>query len=164
MSQVSNNRGQSPRVQLRPVVEADLPYFYSQQCDPIANSMAAMKQQAEDAFYARWERILNSTETLVRTILADQVVVGSISCFPLELQVCLGYWVDSCSWGRGIASQAASQILKLEPRRPIFAYVADSNSRSARILEKNGFVELGRRKSTETERYLACEEIIYRLA
>ncbi len=153
-----------PVVQLRSVVHGDIEYFFEHQSDPLANQLAMMKPQDEDAFSARWERILNATDLTVRTIVAGDQVVGSISCFPVELQICLGYWIDSRFWGQGIATEAVRQMLPLVTYRPLFAYVAENNIGSSRVLQKNSFVEIGRRHSSETDRYCECIEIIYRLA
>ncbi|MFO0944087.1 MAG: GNAT family N-acetyltransferase [Pirellulales bacterium] len=154
----------APVVRLRHVVQSDLEYFFEHQCDLVANQLAGMKPQDEDAFNARWEKILNATDLTVRTILAKDMVVGSISTFPVELQVCMGYWIDAKSWGQGIATEAVRQLLPLVSYRPLFAYVAEHNIGSSRVLQKNGFVEIGRRHSGETDRYCECTEIIYRLA
>jgi RimJ/RimL family protein N-acetyltransferase len=50
---------------------------------------------------------------------------------------------DGTHWGRGIATAALSELIKLERARPLHAAAAD-NAGSIRVLEKCGFVVAGR--------------------
>ena len=45
-------------------------------------------------------------------------------------------------WGKGIATQALTDFLKLESR-PLHAHVAKTNIASIRVLEKCGFKRIG---------------------
>ena len=42
-------------------------------------------------------------------------------------------------WGRGVATEALSAFLGLEPVRPLYAGVAKHNVASIRVLQKCGF-------------------------
>jgi len=63
----------------------------------------------------------------------------------------LGYWLGRQHWGRGWMTQVVATYLDwvvpaLQLQR-VEANVLDSNPASARVLEKNGFVEEGLRRS-----------------
>lgn len=150
-------------IRLRKVELSDLPVFFEDQNNSAANAMAAMKPQDYVAFSARWQRILQSTDTIVRTIEYNATVAGSICCFWMDGEFCLGYWVSQAFWGRGIATEAV-RLMKLEvPQRPIVAYASSTNLGSIQVLHKNGFITTGQREAPETDRYLACTEISFRL-
>ncbi|NZA27593.1 GNAT family N-acetyltransferase [Luteimonas sp. SJ-92] len=59
----------------------------------------------------------------------------------------LGYWLGRAHWGRGIMTRAVAAFAPWAMRelalRRLFATVLDGNRASARVLEKNGFVEEG---------------------
>ena len=63
----------------------------------------------------------------------------------------LGYWLGHAHWGRGWMTQAVAAYLDwVVPAlglRRVEANVLDSNPASARVLEKNGFVEEGLRRN-----------------
>ena len=99
-------RPASPEVQLRSVEDADLPALFEFQRDPAANRMAAVRARGHEAFHDLWQRILRDPTISARVILADGVLVGSISCFVLDEQDSVGYWIDRAHWNRGIASRA----------------------------------------------------------
>ncbi|MEM6689843.1 MAG: GNAT family protein, partial [Planctomycetota bacterium] len=67
-------------------------------------------------------------------------------------------------WGKGIASESMRLLLVEVPVRPLRALVAVSNVASTRVLEKCGFEETGRRWSTESDRFVECEEVIMELS
>lgn len=150
-------------VRLRNVELSDLPIFFEDQQNKLANEMAAMKPQGSEAFYQRWDRILKDSSVNAKTILFDETVAGSISCFMAENDFCIGYWVSYGFWGRGIASEAVRLMLEQVDRRPIIAHAADTNAASIRVLTKNGFVITGTRYSGETDRYCECTEVMFRL-
>ena len=58
------------RVQLRAVVEADLPIFFEHQRDPESNAMAAFPARDREAFDAHWAKILADPTTTNRAIPA----------------------------------------------------------------------------------------------
>ena len=49
------------------------------------------------------------------------------------------HWIDRAYWGRGVATEALSAFLCLEPIRPLHAGVAKQNVASIRVLQKYGF-------------------------
>ena len=128
------------RVQLRAVVEADLPIFFEHQRDPESNAMAAFPARDREAFDAHWAKILADPTTTNRAILLDGVVVGNITSWEQEGERPVGYWIDRAHWGRGIASRALPAFLRIVTARPLVAHVAKHNVASRRVLEKSGFV------------------------
>lgn len=47
--------------------------------------------------------------------------------------------IGKSHWGKGVATAALSQFLKVVTTRPLYAYVAKHNVGSIRVLEKCGF-------------------------
>ena len=134
---------QTAAVQLREVQDDDLPILYSHQLDPIANQMAAFPAREEAAFMAHWDKIRANPSNMIRTILFDGQVVGSISSFVMEGQREVGYWIGREHWGKGIATQALAAFLQVDTTRPLHAHAAKHNLGSIRVLEKCGFKAVG---------------------
>jgi RimJ/RimL family protein N-acetyltransferase len=130
-------------VQLRDVLEMDLPIFFEQQMDPEATQMASFPSRGKDAFLAHWNRIMADRSVLIKTILFDGSVAGNIVCFEQPEEREVGYWLGKEYWGKGIATQALEQFLKQVGTRPLYAYVAKHNVASRRVLEKCGFTVSG---------------------
>jgi RimJ/RimL family protein N-acetyltransferase len=86
-------------------------------------------------------------KNLVFAIEVDGIVVGSIGIFPGDDIYCasaeLGYWIAEEYWGRGIATEALTQMLNYVFSNFIFnkirAHVFSNNPSSMRVLEKCGF-------------------------
>ncbi len=131
------------RVQLRDVIEADLPIFFEQQLDPEATQMAALPPRGREAFMAHWTRILGNGSVLIKTILFDGAVAGNIVCFDQLGEREVGYWLGKEYWGKGIATQALAEFLNYVETRPLYARVAKHNIASRRVLEKCGFTISG---------------------
>jgi RimJ/RimL family protein N-acetyltransferase len=130
---------------LRQVREDDLAAFFEHQRDPIATSLAVSLPREWDAFIAHWQtRILAVPTCSAMTIVADGRVAGYVSSWESDGQTLICYWIGREYWGRGIAPSAVEEFLAHhERRRPIHAYVAQSNARSIRVLEKCGFHRSG---------------------
>ena len=127
-------------VQLRDVIETDLPIFFEQQLDPEAVSMAAFPSRGQEAFMAHWRnKIMADDSVLVKTILFNGSVAGNIVCFEQLGEREVGYWLGKEYWGKGIATQALAEFLKYVDTRPLYAHVAKHNIASRRVLEKCGF-------------------------
>jgi RimJ/RimL family protein N-acetyltransferase len=134
-------------VELREVVETDLPVFFQHQLDPEANRMAGFSPRARDAFMAHWAGILRDDSGMAKTVLVDGEVAGNVVSFEMEGQRLVGYWIGKRYWGKGVATRALSTFLELETARPLHARVAASNVASIRVLEKCGFAVAGRVKA-----------------
>lgn len=126
-------------IRLRPVLESDLPAFFEHQRDPEAARLAAFASRDEAAFHAHWQKLLADDSRIKLAIEVDGALAGNLVCFgpPEERQV--GYWIGRGFWGRGVASRALALFLEHIPHRPLFAFVAEHNRASIRVLEKGGF-------------------------
>ncbi len=131
-------------VGLRPVADDDLGAFFAWQADPASVAMAGVPARDREAFDAHWAKIRSDAETVLRTVVADGVIVGNIVCFPRDGQQELGYWLGQAFWGRGIATLAVRAFLADYDRRPLHAVVSVANVASLRILAGCGFVEVER--------------------
>ncbi|MEH0938376.1 GNAT family N-acetyltransferase [Micromonospora psammae] len=133
-------------VQLRPVRDDDLPYFFAHQQDPEANWMAAFgpaDPADRAAFDAHWRRIRADPRIVNRTVVADGEVVGYVAAFPVDEQTEVSYWIDPRRWGRGHATAALAALLRELPQRPVHARAAKDNRASLAVLRKCGFVVVG---------------------
>jgi RimJ/RimL family protein N-acetyltransferase len=130
---------------LRNVLATDLDILYRHQLDPEAAAMAVFPSRDRDAFMSHWQKnVLGDPNNVVRTILVDEHVAGYVSSWHQDGKRLVGYWVGKEYWGRGVASAALYEFLAAhERRRPIHAWVARSNTRSIRVLEKCGFRRIG---------------------
>ncbi len=151
-------------VRLRAVEVDDLPALFQHQLDPDAIRMAVVNPRDADAFNAHWAKILSDPGIVARAILADDLLVGHVSCFRMDGQDSVGYWIAKAHWGRGIATRALALLLEEVTIRPLYARVARANVASLRVLERCGFVIIGYQQTPADDRYPACEEAILQLA
>lgn len=126
-------------IQLRDVIEADLAIFYEQQRDPEATQMASFPSRTRDAFMAHWVKTMADPSVQIKTILFNGTVAGNIVCFQQLGEREVGYWLGKEYWGKGIATRALEEFLKIIETRPLYAHVAKHNIGSRRVLEKCGF-------------------------
>lgn len=56
--------------------------------------------RTREACDAHWAKVLSNPEVTARAILLGEVLVGSISCFQVDGQDHVGYWIDRSYWGR----------------------------------------------------------------
>jgi len=130
-------------IQLRDVMESDLPIFFEHQLDPEASQMASFPSRSRDGFMAHWKKIMADDSNLIKTILYDGMVAGNIVCFTQLGEREVGYWLGKEFWGKGIATRALQEFLTRVETRPLYAHVAKHNLGSRRVLEKCGFVVSG---------------------
>lgn len=154
-------------LRLRDVLKSDLPIFFDQQLDPDANHMAAFTAQDptnQDAFMARWTRILEDKIGRVQTILFNGQVAGSVLIYEDEdKRLEVSYWIGKSYWGQGIATRALQAFLTDIEARPLYARAAKDNLASLRVLEKCGFARIGEDKGFANARGEEIEEFILRL-
>jgi RimJ/RimL family protein N-acetyltransferase len=143
-------------VRIRDVVEADLPTFFEHQRDPEAVRVAAFPARDRAAFSAHWARILADDSLIAKTVLVDGQVAGNVVCWEAGDERLVGYWIGREFWGAGVATAALRAFVEVMTERPLRAHVATSNVGSIRVLEKCGFVPVGR-ETTDVE------ELVYEL-
>ena len=131
---------------LRDVTAADLPILFAQEADPAAVWMAAFTPADPTdhaAFTAHWTRVLADPTVVMKAIVVDGAVAGSIGCYPQEGLLEVTYWIGRAFWGRGIATQAARALIADLDPQPLRARVAKDNTASLRVLQKCGFEVVG---------------------
>jgi RimJ/RimL family protein N-acetyltransferase len=152
---------------LRDVVEGDLPIFFEFQLDPDANHMAAFTAKDptnREAFTAHWNRILADTTVIIKTILVDGQVVGSVLSYEEDGKPEVSYWIGKKYWGKGVATRALVDFLAHEnKKRPIYARVAKDNPGSRRVLQKCGFTIIDEARGFANARGAEIEELILEL-
>ena len=156
----------SVTITLRDVETSDISIFFEQQLDPKANRMAAFVRKDRHeraAFDAHWKRIMDSPGIVNKTILQGQEVAGHISCYPLDGELEITYWLGKTHWGKGVATQALKKLLQEITHRPLFARVAKDNVGSIRVLQKCDFKKIGETKDFAQGRGEETEEYIFRL-
>jgi RimJ/RimL family protein N-acetyltransferase len=127
------------KIHLRDVEADDLPLFFEHQRDPISVAMVAFNSRDRAAFDQHWAKLLADDSLLKKTVIVDGEVAGHIGSWTVEGKREVGYWLDRAFWGRGVATEALSAFLCLEPIRPLYAGVAKHNAGSIRVLQKCGF-------------------------
>jgi len=126
--------------------------------------MAAFGNDPTDrkSFLDRWIRMLRDPKLDGWTVLLDHRVIGNIALFELLGKPSVGYWYSRDVWGKGVATRALTEFLRLVPTRPLFARVAKDNVASVRVLEKCGFKEVGHETGFAPARNAEIEELIFR--
>jgi RimJ/RimL family protein N-acetyltransferase len=150
-------------VVLRDVTGDDVPIFYEQQLDPDATRMALFPAREREAFMAHWTRILADDGITTKTIVYGEEVAGNIVSFERFGKLEVGYWIGKPFWGKGIATSALSELLRLVTARPLHARVATSNVGSIRVLEKCGFAIVGYETSFDEAMGEQIEEALLEL-
>src|SRR2546422_1408048 len=160
---------QTTEILLRDVAETDLRIFFEHQRDVASNFMAAFTSRDpadRDAFAAHWKRILNDETVVVKTIMFDGNVVGSVAKFVDKEfgKPEIAYWIGKEYWGMGIATTALSKFLSDIRLRPIYGRAATDNVASIRVMEKCGFTISGSSKGFANARGKEIEEVILELS
>ena len=75
--------------------------------------------RSREAFDAHWAKALAEPGNTTRAVLFDGKLVGYVSCYPLDGQDHVGYWIDRAYWGKGIASRALHLLLQEVAERPL---------------------------------------------
>ncbi len=95
---------------LRDVNKDDLPIFFEQQLDKIANHMAAFTAKDPTdkiAFMSHWHKILDDDRIIKKTVLFNDQVAGHVSSFEQFGEPEVSYWIGREYWGRGIATRSS---------------------------------------------------------
>ena len=126
-------------VTLREVEEGDLAVFFEHQLDAEATEIAGFPSRSREVFMAHWQKSMKGHACILRTIIVQGEVAGNMVHWEPDDEPKVGYWLGKEYWGRGVATLALAQFLKIVRMRPLFARVAKRNIASIRVLEKCGF-------------------------
>lgn len=157
---------ENPDIKLRPTIVSDLDILFQFQLDKEAGYLAAFMPPDpcdKTAYLTKLTKLLNDPTVNNQTILANNVIVGSVAKFVMQGDNEITYWIDRNYWGQGIATKALKEFLIIVTERPIFGRVAFDNLRSQKVLEKCGFLKIGTDKGFANARQAEIEEFIYRL-
>jgi RimJ/RimL family protein N-acetyltransferase len=154
-------------VSLREVRDDDLPVFYVYSNDLEAIRMAAFttKDPSDRThFDAHWARIRQDPSIVARTVVGeDDEIVGHVSVFGPADEREVTYWIGREYWGRGAATAALRELLRVVPERPVRARAAADNGGSIRVLEKCGFVVTGGDRGFANARGEEIDEVVLTL-
>lgn len=140
---------ETERLILRPWEEADAEECYRYAKDPRVGPMAGWPAHTDVENSRQIIRdVLMRSETYAVVWKGTGLPIGSIGLHHNDLAVKddeaeLGYWIGVPFWGRGIATEAAQELLRhafedLRLNRVWCGYY-DGNERSKRVQEKLGF-------------------------
>jgi len=150
-------RLQTPRLRLRCPRDEDAPQIAVLAGDKDVAEMTATiphpyPEAVATAFVAkaRESAFLGRDLTLMITIGDDdETVVGLVSAKPAPSDcTSIAYWIGRRYWGRGMATEAVkvllASIFSRTTTRIVITNVRVTNPASARVLEKCGFIRIGR--------------------
>lgn len=146
--------------------EEDLNLFFQFQLDKEAIYLAAFTPKDptdKPAYIEKFTKHLADPTINNMTIKVDDVIVGSIAKFIMFGDTEITYWIDKKYWGKGIASSALKEFLKIEKTRPMYGRAAFDNFGSQKVLEKCGFKKIGEDKGFANARQEKIVEFIYKL-
>ena len=156
----------NPNITLTKTVKEDLYVLFEFQLNEEAIYLAAFTPKDpsdKNAYIEKFTKHIADPCINMRTINFNDQIVGSIAKFVLEEEAEITYWIDRKFWGKGIATSALNEFLKMEQIRPIHGRVAFDNFGSQKVLEKCGFVKIGKDKGFANARQAEIEEFIYKL-
>ena len=116
-----------------------------------------------DAFAEHWHRNAADSNNLFFAIVVDGLHVGSVGKWVMGETPELAYWIGADFVGKGLATRAVGEFLRVFTERPIFAHVVNDNPASIRVLEKNGFLLVDSFQSFASGRQAEVTELEYRL-
>lgn len=150
---------------LREVTEADVPFLFALQLDPVANHLAGVEPFDRETFLERWAGHLANDAIIARTIVVNEELVGHVLSFDQSGKREVGYRLAREHWGKGLATRALAEFVRdVETTRPLCACVVADNPGSLRVLAKCGFVVTGRARSFWAARGGEVEEVLLELA
>jgi RimJ/RimL family protein N-acetyltransferase len=159
------------KITLRPICDSDLPIFFThQQHQPALQMAAFVHEDPSDraCFDAHWAKLMGTDSVLKRSIEADGRLVGHIMSFEMPndqdgFDREITYWIDHHHWGKGIAGEALSQFLAIEPTRPLFGRAAKDNIASIRSMQRCGFKLIAQERGFANARGEEIDEVVMEL-
>ena len=91
----------------------DLPAFFGFQLDKEANYLAAFTSKDPSnkrAYLEKYTNFLTDPTIHMRTIKADDEMIGSIVKFVIENDAEITYWIDRKFWNKGTAIRALQRF------------------------------------------------------
>lgn len=158
--------GNVGRVILREMTAADLDVLFDIQDDDVARHTAAFTNPdsvERDSYLAKWRKILADDEIIKKVIVLDGEVVGSVGSYIRDGKPEVTYWIRRDQWGRGLATTALAELISVVIARPLWASAAADNVGSARVLLRNGFVQVGEETAYAEARGEEITEYVFRL-
>lgn len=117
-----------------------------------------------EAFTAHWDRILADATVVIRTVVLDGQVAGSVLSYEECGKPEVSYWIGRAYWGQGVATRALADFLEhANATRPIYARVAKDNVASIRVLEKCGFTTVSEETGFANARGEEIAELVLEL-
>ncbi len=153
-------------MELKPTVLEDLEVFFINQTDEEANYMAAFTPENpfdKEAYIKKWTRLLYHEDIHMQSVHFEGKVIGCMIKFMMGDDAEITYATSKEYWRKGITSRALIEFVKLEQHRPLHAHVAFDNIGSRRVLEKAGFVCVGKEKGFANARKKEIVEFVYKL-
>lgn len=144
-------------VLLRPVIDSDLDEFFAHR-----QSRGEASPSDYIAFVARWHEQLTDQSVRIRTLTVAEQVVGYIAHFTRKGLPEVSYELGPQFWGNGFATAALRYFVDDLDVRPLYARAAKDNTRSIRVLQKNGFSAVGKDKFVTSDGR-EIEEVIFSL-
>jgi RimJ/RimL family protein N-acetyltransferase len=151
---------------LRDMAAADIPAFFEEQIDPVANRMAAFTAKDpsdRESFTAHWLTALQDGIVIAKTIILEGRVAGYVASFDRVGKREVSYWIGRPNWGRGVATLALSRFLCEYTTRPLYARTVKDHAASLRVLSKCGFTIIREDSGFANARGSAVEEFILEL-
>jgi RimJ/RimL family protein N-acetyltransferase len=153
-------------LRLRDMIAADIPVFFEEQLDPVANRMAAFTAKDptdRESYTAHWKTALRDGIVIARTIILEGNVAGYVASFDRVGKREVSYWIGRPNWGKGVATTALSKFLSEYTFRPLYARTVKDHVASLRVLSKCGFTIVGEDSGFANARGSVVEEFILEL-
>ncbi len=96
---------------------ADLETLFGFQLDEVSNYLAGFTSKNpsdKHTYFEKYTNLLSDNTVNMKTIFLNSEIVGSVAKFEMEGNTEITYWIEKASWGKGIATLALSQFLKIE--------------------------------------------------
>lgn len=149
---------------LKKTTKLDLETLFLIQSEPEGVWMAAFTPENpsdKKAYIEKWSEIITNPSIQMQTIWMEEKIVGSIVHFDVMEKTNISYSILREKWGKGIATEALGRFINNVSKRPLFARVAHDNVGSQRVLEKNGFQQIGKEKGFANARKKEIKEYVY---
>lgn len=153
-----------PTITLRPTEVDDLTVLAEFQADAEANRMAAFTApdpNDREAYITKWTGLLADPSIVMRVVLQNGKIVGTVGSWKLHDERQITYWMDRSVWGQGVATQAVRLFLSEFQERPLHGRLVADNIASQRVLEKCGFTANGTARGFAQARQSEVDELIY---